>query len=129
VRRLLTPLTGAVVLAASLAACSSTPSSQATFSCKAVPDEDYPPNYVASVTMTTTAFLNAGFIGVRVINFNSAGGQIGTDVLAFNGPFASGQVFTDQRTVADPVASCDITEVSADGGLFQFTYTNENPAS
>jgi hypothetical protein len=50
------------------------------------------------VTMTTTAFVDSASVIVTVINFSADGQQIGTDTVGFDGPFAGGQVFTQQGT-------------------------------
>jgi hypothetical protein len=111
-----------------LAACSvaSTPA-QATLSCKPLAVSGYTePASVAEVTMTTAAYSDSNSVIVSVILFDASGRQVGTDTVGFTGPFAGGQVFTTDGTVAGMVARCEIANVVA---LGDFSYVNESPVS
>jgi hypothetical protein len=88
--------------------------------------EDYAPCSVAEVTMTTTSFVDSASVIVTVINFSAGGQQIGTDTVGFDGPFAGGQVFTQQGTADGSNASCEISNVESTGNL---SYANDSPVS
>lgn len=123
------PAGTAVTPAATPGAAPSVPLADMSLSC--APVDDQAPSgaptsdLYAVVTMDTSALVEATQVDVTVIGFSPAGVQLGTAVIAFNGPFAAGQTFQGQGGDMGNVASCEIATVAADSPV---TYDNQSPA-